>query len=166
MALMPKRILHRKQQKGKIKGNAQRGHTVEFGEMGLQSLDPGWISAKQIEAGRVALVRAAPTAKIYTRIGDEFNFDWLRMHALKLPIESHWQEMAIRAVVEDLVASQSERCGQVLSGRKRSIEGWVSAHPAKVEHARIVMDDMRLSGEIDLAMVMVANSELKNMIAE
>ena len=54
MALMPKRVKHRKQQRGKIRGNATRGHTVAFGEFGLQTLQPGWISGRQIEAGRVA----------------------------------------------------------------------------------------------------------------
>ena len=54
MALMPKRIKHRKQQGGKIRGMATRGHTVSFGEFGIQATTGGWITARQIEAGRVA----------------------------------------------------------------------------------------------------------------
>jgi len=54
MALMPKRVKYRKQQRGRIKGVASRGNTVEFGEFGLQSMDPAWISARQIEAARIA----------------------------------------------------------------------------------------------------------------
>ena len=54
MALMPKRVKFRKSQRGKIKGNATQGNRVSFGEYGLQSLEPGWIPAKVIEAGRVA----------------------------------------------------------------------------------------------------------------
>ncbi len=54
MALMPKRVKYRKQQRGRIKGVAQRGNTVEFGEFGLQALDAAWISARQLEAGRIA----------------------------------------------------------------------------------------------------------------
>lgn len=54
MANMPKRVKFRKSQRGKMKGNATRGNTVAFGEYGLQTVNPGWISAKQIEAGRVA----------------------------------------------------------------------------------------------------------------
>jgi large subunit ribosomal protein L16 len=53
MALMPKRVKHRKEQRGKLKGNATRGNTVSFGDFGLQSLDKGWISGRQIEAGRI-----------------------------------------------------------------------------------------------------------------
>ena len=54
MALMPKRVLHRKQQRGKMRGMATRGNTVAFGEFGLQSLETMWVTARQIEAGRVA----------------------------------------------------------------------------------------------------------------
>ena len=54
MAMMPKRVLYRKSQRGKMKGNATRGNTVAFGDYGLQTLESSWISARQIEAGRVA----------------------------------------------------------------------------------------------------------------
>ena len=54
MPMMPKRVKFRKSQRGKMKGNATRGNTVAFGEYGLQTLVPAWITAKQIEAGRVA----------------------------------------------------------------------------------------------------------------
>ena len=53
--MMPKRVKFRKSQRGKMRGNATRGNTVAFGEYGLQALKAGWISAKQIEAGRVAI---------------------------------------------------------------------------------------------------------------
>ena len=54
MPRMPKRIKFRKQMRGKMKGNATRGNYVAFGDFGLQSLDTHWVSARQIEAGRVA----------------------------------------------------------------------------------------------------------------
>ena len=68
MKNMPKRFKHRKVQKGKIRGNATRGHTVAFGEYGLQSLEPGWLSARSLEAGRVAATRAAPGARVTIRV--------------------------------------------------------------------------------------------------
>ncbi len=55
--LMPKRVKYRKQQRGRMNGRALRGAEVAFGEFGLQALEPGWISARQIEAARRALVR-------------------------------------------------------------------------------------------------------------
>jgi len=52
--MMPKRVKFRKSQRGKMRGNATRGNTVAFGEFGLQSLGAKWVTARQIEAGRVA----------------------------------------------------------------------------------------------------------------
>jgi large subunit ribosomal protein L16 len=54
MPMMPKRVKFRKSQRGKMRGNATRGNTVAFGEYGLQSLEAKWVTARQIEAGRVA----------------------------------------------------------------------------------------------------------------
>lgn len=54
MALMPKRVKWRKSQRGKLRGTATRGNSVAFGEYGIQALSSKWITARQIEAGRVA----------------------------------------------------------------------------------------------------------------
>jgi large subunit ribosomal protein L16 len=54
MAMMPKRVKFRKSQRGKMKGHATRGNFLAFGDYGLQSLETAWVSARQIEAGRVA----------------------------------------------------------------------------------------------------------------
>ena len=54
MAMMPKRVKHRKSQRGRIKGDASRGNRVVFGDFGLQSLQAGWVKAATIEAGRIA----------------------------------------------------------------------------------------------------------------
>mgnify|MGYP006129742029 FL=1 len=54
MAQMPKRVKHRKSQRGRIKGSASRGNKVAFGDFGLQTLEGGWIKAQTIEAGRIA----------------------------------------------------------------------------------------------------------------
>ncbi len=55
--LMPKRVKYRKQHRGRMKGLAQRGNFVAFGDYGLQALEPAWITARQIEAARRAIVR-------------------------------------------------------------------------------------------------------------
>ena len=69
MALMPKRVKQRKQQRGRAKGNATRGNFVVYGDFGLQCLDLGWISARQIEAGRVAATHFLHgEGKVYIRI--------------------------------------------------------------------------------------------------
>jgi large subunit ribosomal protein L16 len=67
--LMPKRVKWRKQMRGRMKGKAQRGAEVHFGELGLQALEPAWITARQIEAARRAIVRAMKRrGKIWIRI--------------------------------------------------------------------------------------------------
>ena len=69
MARMPKRVLHRKQQRGRIRGEATRGQTVALGDFGLQTLEGGWISAQVIEAGRIAAQQYLRTeGKLYVRI--------------------------------------------------------------------------------------------------
>ncbi len=69
MALMPKRVKHRKVQRGRIKGDATRGNTVSYGEWGLQSLEAGHISAQTIEACRIAATQyVRGEGKLYIRI--------------------------------------------------------------------------------------------------
>ena len=55
--LMPRRVKYRKEQRGRMKGKATRGNAINFGEYGLQALEPAWVTARQIEAARVALTR-------------------------------------------------------------------------------------------------------------
>lgn len=67
--LMPKRTKWRKQMRGRMKGKALRGAQVDFGEFGLQALEPGWITARQIEAARRAIVREMKRrGKVWIRI--------------------------------------------------------------------------------------------------
>jgi large subunit ribosomal protein L16 len=55
--LMPSKVKYRKQQRGRMGGTARRGSELSFGEYGLQAVDPGWLTARQIEAARVAVQR-------------------------------------------------------------------------------------------------------------
>ena len=67
--LMPKRVKYRKQQRGRMKGKATRGATVAFGEFGLKALECGYISQRQIEAARRAIVHEMKRrGKVWTRI--------------------------------------------------------------------------------------------------
>ena len=69
MLLQPRKTKYRKQQKGRVRGKATSGYTLEFGEYGLKVLEGGWLTAQQIEAGRVAIVRTAKKgAKIWIRV--------------------------------------------------------------------------------------------------
>jgi len=67
--LMPKRFKWRKQMRGRMRGKALRGAEVSFGDYGIQALEPGWISARQIEAARRAIVRSMKRrGKVWIRI--------------------------------------------------------------------------------------------------
>ncbi len=67
--LQPKRIKYRKQQKGRMRGAAHRGNKVSFGDYGLQAVEPGWITNRQIEAARVAMTRHIKRGgKVWIRI--------------------------------------------------------------------------------------------------
>jgi large subunit ribosomal protein L16 len=67
--LAPKRVKYRKQMKGRMSGKATRGSTVAFGEYGLQTTEPGWITNRQIEAARVAMTRHIKRGgKVWIRI--------------------------------------------------------------------------------------------------
>ncbi|MBN2389002.1 MAG: 50S ribosomal protein L16 [Anaerolineales bacterium] len=67
--LMPKRVKYRKQMRGRMKGKESRGTEISFGEYGLQALEPGWVTARQIEAARRAIVRAMKRrGKVWIRI--------------------------------------------------------------------------------------------------
>lgn len=71
--LMPKKVKHRKQFRGKRRGVATKGNTLEFGDYGLQALQNGWVTARQIEAGRIAINR-------YIRRGGKL---WIRLFPWK-----------------------------------------------------------------------------------
>jgi len=67
--LMPKRVKWRKQMRGRMRGKASRGAEVHFGDFGIQALEPAWVSARQIEAARRAIVHALKRrGKIWIRV--------------------------------------------------------------------------------------------------
>jgi large subunit ribosomal protein L16 len=67
--LMPKKVKHRKQQRGRMKGKPIRGATLAFGEYGLQAMEPCWITARQVEAGRIAISRHVKRkGKVWIRV--------------------------------------------------------------------------------------------------
>jgi len=67
--LMPRRVKHRKQHRGRMTGSAKGGTEISFGQFGIEALEPGWISARQIEAARIAMTRHVRRGgKVWIRI--------------------------------------------------------------------------------------------------
>jgi large subunit ribosomal protein L16 len=66
---MPKRVKHRKQQRGRMRGQATRGSTINFGEYAMKALEPHWLTNRQIEAARIAIMRHIKrTGKLWIRV--------------------------------------------------------------------------------------------------
>jgi large subunit ribosomal protein L16 len=86
--LMPRKVRHRKVQRGRLSGKAKGGTMVNFGEYGIQALEPGWITARQIEAARIAMTR-------HVRRGGKV---WIRA-IQKLPIKA---KFVVRAEQEEV----------------------------------------------------------------
>ena len=73
--LMPRKVKYRKQQRGRMSGKAKGGSDVTFGDFGIQALEPAWLTARQIEAARVAISRSVKRlGKIYVRVFPDHPF--------------------------------------------------------------------------------------------
>ena len=67
--LMPKKVKHRKTQRGRLRGAARGGTSVTFGDFGIQAIEPGWLTARQIEAARIAMTRHVKRGgKVWIRV--------------------------------------------------------------------------------------------------
>ena len=67
--LMPRKVKHRKQQRGRLTGDAKGGTEINFGEYGIKALEPGWVTARQIEAARIAMTRHVKRGgKVWIRV--------------------------------------------------------------------------------------------------
>ena len=67
--LMPKKVKHRKTQRGRLSGQAKGGASVAFGDFGIQAMEPGWLTARQIEAARIAMTRHVKRGgKVWIRV--------------------------------------------------------------------------------------------------
>jgi large subunit ribosomal protein L16 len=67
--LMPRKVKHRKQQRGRLSGMAKGGESINFGDYGIQALEPAWVTARQIEAARIAMTRHVKRGgKVWIRV--------------------------------------------------------------------------------------------------
>ena len=108
-------------------------------------------------------------ARVYFTIGQRLGLDWLRRCAAMLPAETEWQGAAAAAVVDDFYVQQSELTVRILdaAGRARdsTAERWWTANQRSVSRAESVVADLRAAGNPDLAMLTVANREIRSLVA-
>ena len=125
------------------------------------------------------IVRVAQTSgrksedvgRIYFAIGARFGIDWLRTTAERLSVEGHWQKLAVAAIVDDLYAHQSELVTRVLDAAvgtgvsNGAIDAWIKARAPLVQRAQGMIADIKSAGQPDLAMLAVANRQLRSMMS-
>ncbi len=110
-------------------------------------------------------------AKVYFAIGDRFGLDWLRGAAEGLSAETEWQELAIGAIIDDLYAQQTALVSKVVdesgggAAAEAIIEAWASSNGHRVNRAVSVVSELKTTGSVDLAMLAVANREIRALLA-
>jgi glutamate dehydrogenase len=131
----------------------------------------GWMG-QLLDVVRIAKSSTVPAVQVgtaYFTIGSRFGFDWLRRAAGSLPTDKVWDKLDVTAIVEDLFSQQSELTARVVSSvRKggdagRSIDDWVAERRPLVTRTEQLLAELQGVGTPDLAMLAVANRQLKSM---
>jgi glutamate dehydrogenase len=123
-----------------------------------------------VDIARAAGVSVLDVGRAYFTIGARFGFDWLRRAAGHLPSDSAWDKLAVTAIVDDLYGSQSELTSRVVNGRdlgvsENAIDDWAEAHvPLVVRTEQLLAELQSAGGGPDLAMLAVANRQLRSMV--
>ena len=123
-----------------------------------------------LEIGELAARAAQPIARAaqtFYRVGARFAFDELRDMARRLPAETAWQKAAAATLIEDFYALQADLAERILQGADSMADplaAWVQAHAAELAPADAIATDMRAAGTSDLAMLVVAARQLRQML--
>ncbi len=119
---------------------------------------------------RLALAMEAPTpevARVYFGVGERLGVEWLRAAAATIKVETPWQRAAVESVVDDFALHQVAITWQVLAqaGKKaewrEALQGWEARHPSEVARLDKLLEDLRAQEAVDLAMLAVADRQLK-----
>lgn len=123
-----------------------------------------------VSAAQRAKLPVEQAGKIYFAIGDRFGFDWLRRAARRLPSDSAWDKLAVTAIVDDLYGHQSALTSRVLEAVKGRVEAeevihsWANERQAIVARTEQLLAELNAAGNPDLAMLAVANRQLKSLV--
>ena len=171
---------------GKVVALTEKGVPLELARpvAGLDFLVSGCDIVRAAQGGATSVEEVG---RIYFAIGARFGFDWLRGAAEGLAVDGHWQKLAVAAIIDDLYAHQSDLVTSVLAGAaaakvpaktpekspERSPEktddgvvaAWAQAHRTVVERVEGVLAEIKGAGQPDLAMLAVANRQLRQMMA-
>ncbi|MDF2764130.1 MAG: NAD-glutamate dehydrogenase [Rhodospirillales bacterium] len=135
---------------------------------GLDFLAPGLDIVRMAGQARLPADRVART---FYALGNRFAFDWLRDTAERLDPDSHWDKLAVAAILDDLQSQQCELAARVLKEANgadadpdRLIQDWIKSRAAPVERADMLISELKQSGAPDLAMLAVANRQLRTLV--
>ncbi len=123
-----------------------------------------------VRISRTARIPVEQAGEAYFTIGARFGFDWLRRAAGHLPTDTAWDKLAVTAIIDDLFGHQGDLTSRVLSTTANGpspemIEGWSQARRPLIARAEQLIAELRASGNPDLAMLAVANRQLKSLVA-
>ena len=122
-----------------------------------------------VDVSREAKLPVEVVARVYYHIGRELELDWLRSQIENLSVDGHWQAVARGTLREDLYAQQRDLAAQALTGARdgraamKQLEEWITAHEARVQHARHVLSEMKAAGIADFPSLSVALQEIRKL---
>ena len=115
------------------------------------------------------MLKPADVARTYFALGDRFRLDWLRRGANRLTPDSAWHKLALEAIIDDLWATQSALSAQVLEGANgcaQPIQSWAAPRGEPLQRVERLIGEIEAAGQIDLAMLTVANRALRDLAEE
>ena len=107
-------------------------------------------------------------ALVYFDLGHRFGMEWLRSRAAKVKTENHWQKQAVSAIIDDLYGLQSDLTARILNdgeSHEAAIATWAGARQGPVDRISQLLTELRGVTRVDLAMLAVANRQLRGLIA-
>src|SRR5690606_8738090 len=135
---------------------------------------PALVSSLDIvRIGGELKMKVEDVARTYYAVGETFHLDWLRDGARELIGDSHWDRLAVFAIIEDLYGHQRDLTTTILAGGKQvggkqagaeAIAAWRETRGAALTRADSLFGDLRQAGKLDLAMLAVANRTLRSLI--
>jgi len=129
------------------------------------------ILASALDITRIARLsrRDVPdAAQVYFELGHRFGMEWLRFRAAKVKTENHWQKQAVSAIIDDLYGLQSDLTARILNdgeSHEAAITTWAAARQGPVDRINQLLTELRGVARVDLAMLAVANRQLRGLIA-
>jgi glutamate dehydrogenase len=140
----------------------------------IASLDVVAAGFDIVHIAQLAKLPVDQAGRVYFALGERFELDWLRATAKPAATASQWQKMAMHALVDDFYAHQSELTMHVLKAADgkaakgasdKLIDGWAESRAGAVERTRQLLGDIKGAASVDLAMLAVANRQLRAMLA-